>query len=66
MSLADRSIATRLRRLVNSASFNGFIIGVILLNAVLIGVSTYTENSLWLRTIAAIESVCAACIDAGF
>lgn len=50
----------RLHRLVESARFNGFIVGVIVLNAALIGVSTYTSDPALLRTIAAVEMVCIA------
>lgn len=60
MSQPDNARATRLRRLVESASFNGFIIGVIVLNAVFIGVSTYTDNPAMVRTIAALEAACVA------
>lgn len=49
-----------IRRLVESTPFNAFIIGVILFNAVLIGVSTYTRNEAALRFIAAAEVVCVA------
>jgi voltage-gated sodium channel len=45
---------------VESAAFNGFIIAVIVLNAVLIGVSTYTTDAAVLRTIAAVEGACVA------
>jgi voltage-gated sodium channel len=47
-----------IRRLVESASFNNFIVGVILLNAVLIGLGTYLTDEATLRTIARIESIC--------
>ncbi len=48
----------RLRRVVESAAFNTFILAVILLNAVLIGLSTYLSDASALRAIAAVESVC--------
>lgn len=54
----DQSPGGRLRRLVESAPFNTFIIAVILLNAVLIGLSTYLTDATALRAIAAIETIC--------
>jgi voltage-gated sodium channel len=47
-----------IRRLVESAPFNNFIVGVILVNAVLIGLSTYLKDEAALRAIARIESIC--------
>ncbi len=47
-----------LRTLVDSAAFNHFIVAVILLNAVLIGLSTYLEDPAALRTVAVIEAAC--------
>lgn len=49
-----------IRMLVQSAAFNRFIISVILINAVLIGLSTYLSDERALRAIAAIEAVCIA------
>lgn len=46
------------RRVVDSAPFNAFMIAVIVVNAMLIGMSTYTTDALALRVIAAIEAVC--------
>jgi voltage-gated sodium channel len=48
------------RRLVQSAPFNVFIVGVILVNAVLIGASTYLTDETALRAIAVIETICVA------
>ena len=47
-----------IRKLVESALFNRFIVSVILINALLIGLSTYLTDAPALRTIAAIETVC--------
>ncbi len=47
-----------IRKLVESARFNRFIVSVILINALLIGLSTYLTDATALRTIAAIETVC--------
>jgi voltage-gated sodium channel len=47
-----------IRKLVQSAPFNNFIIAVILVNAVLIGLGTYITDATALRVIAAIETVC--------
>lgn len=47
-----------LRELVNSGRFNSVIVGVIVLNAALIGASTYTSDPGLLRAIAAAETVC--------
>jgi voltage-gated sodium channel len=47
-----------IRKLVQSAVFNNFIIAVILLNAVLIGLSTYLTDATALRVIAGIEALC--------
>ncbi|MFZ4574979.1 MAG: ion transporter [Phycisphaerales bacterium] len=49
---------TRLRGLVESGPFNAFVISVILLNAVLIGASTYLSDPGVLRTLALVESIC--------
>lgn len=46
------------RDLVQSAPFNNFIVAVILVNAVLIGLSTYLSDATALRAIAAIETIC--------
>lgn len=48
----------QLRGLVESGPFNGFIIAVIVLNALLIGVSTYTSDKTLLSVIGVVESVC--------
>ena len=47
-----------IRQLVQSSPFNNFIVAVILVNAVLIGLSTYLTDATALRAIAAIEMVC--------
>ncbi len=47
-----------IRNLVQSAPFNNFIVAVILVNAVLIGLSTYLTDTTALRVIAGIETVC--------
>jgi len=47
-----------IRKLVDSAPFNNFVIVVILVNAVLIGLSTYLTDETSLRAIAAIEAIC--------
>jgi voltage-gated sodium channel len=47
-----------IRNLVQSASFNNFIVAVILVNAILIGLSTYLTDPGALRAVAAIETVC--------
>lgn len=47
-----------IRGLVHSKLFNDFVIGVILVNALLIGLSTYVTDVTTLRAIAAIERVC--------
>lgn len=47
-----------IRNLVKSAPFNNFVVCVILINAVLIGLSTYLTDSAALRIIAGIETVC--------
>lgn len=49
-----------IRRLVQSAPFNAFIVGVILLNAALIGLGTYLDDPSAVRAIAVIETVCIA------
>jgi voltage-gated sodium channel len=46
------------RHLVQSETFNNFIISVILINAFLIGLSTYLTDATALRVIAGIETVC--------
>lgn len=46
------------RKLVDSALFNNVILAVILVNAALIGLSTYLTDATTLRAIAVIESVC--------
>jgi len=48
----------RIRRLVESAIFNNFVVVVIVLNAMLIGLSTYLTDATSLRAIAAIETIC--------
>lgn len=48
----------QLRTLVNSAAFNHVIVAVILLNAVLIGLSTALKDPTALRAIAVAEAVC--------
>lgn len=47
-----------IRTLVQSAHFNNVIVAVILVNAALIGLSTYLTDATALRVIAAIETVC--------
>lgn len=47
-----------IRNLVKSAPFNNFVVCVILINAVLIGLSTYLTDSAALRIIAGFETVC--------
>lgn len=53
-----RSNTMDIRKLVESAAFNHFVVTVILVNAVLIGLSTYLTGATALRAIAAIETVC--------
>lgn len=48
----------RIRSLVQSTAFNNVIVAVILINAALIGLSTYTADVSALRVIAALEAVC--------
>lgn len=48
----------RIRNLVQSAPFNNFIIAVIVVNAVLIGLSTYLTDPVTLRIIAGLEAIC--------
>jgi voltage-gated sodium channel len=48
----------RIRSLVQSAVFNNIIVTVILINAALIGLSTYTSDASVQRVIASIEAVC--------
>lgn len=47
-----------LRTLVQSSRFNNFVVAVIIVNAVLIGLSTYLTDATALQAIAAIETVC--------
>ena len=47
-----------IRQLVESRSFNAFIITVIVINAVIIGLGTYLTNEPIQATLAAIEAVC--------
>jgi hypothetical protein len=47
-----------IRKLVQSAAFNHFVVGVILVNAVLIGMSTYLTDATALRAIAVAETIC--------
>jgi len=54
----ERESGTRIRGLVESATFNNFVVAVIVLNAVLIGLSTYTNDATSLRAIGAIETIC--------
>lgn len=46
------------RTLVQSAAFNHFIVAVILVNAVLIGLSTYLTDAAALRAISVVETIC--------
>ncbi len=55
---ATRKNDTHIRKLVESAAFNHFVVTVIMVNAALIGVSTYLTDATALRAIAAIETVC--------
>lgn len=48
----------RIRTLVESAAFNNFVLAVIVLNAALIGLSTYLTDSTSLHAIATIETIC--------
>jgi len=48
----------RVRRLVECATFNNVVVAVIVLNAVLIGLSTYLTDATSLRAIGAIETIC--------
>ena len=48
----------KIRKLVESTSFNNFVVAVIMVNAVLIGLGTYLTDAAALRAIAAIEVVC--------
>ena len=50
----------RIRGLVESALFNTFVVTVIVLNAVLIGLSTYVTDASLLRAIGATEAICIA------
>lgn len=47
-----------IHRLVQSPAFNTFIVTVILVNAALIGLSTYLTDSATLRVIGAVETAC--------
>ena len=47
-----------IRSLVQSSAFNNFIIGVILVNAVVIGLSTYVTDPAAVRAISGIEIAC--------
>jgi len=47
-----------IRKLVESALFNNVVIAVIVVNAALIGLSTYLTDAPSLRAIAAIETIC--------
>jgi voltage-gated sodium channel len=58
MPRSAQRVDMNIRNLVQSARFNNFIIAVILVNAVLIGLSTYLTDATALRVIAAIETVC--------
>ena len=57
-SHTTRESNMRIRSLVESASFNNFVVAVIVLNAVLIGLSTYLTDATSLRVISAIETIC--------
>jgi len=46
------------RKLVESAPFNNFVIGTIVINAMLIGISTYLTDAHSLSAVAAIETIC--------
>jgi len=54
----EQDSGMRIRRIVESATFNNFVVAVIVLNAVLIGLSTYLTDATSLRAIAAIETIC--------
>ncbi len=47
-----------LRKFVESGPFNAFVIGTIIVNAVLIGLSTYLSDPGTLRAIALLEALC--------
>lgn len=47
-----------IRRLVESAPFNNFIVTVIVVNAVLIGLSTYMKDAAALSAISVAETIC--------
>jgi len=47
-----------IRRLVESVTFNNFVVAVIVLNAVLIGLSTYLNDAASLAAIGVIETIC--------
>ncbi|MDZ4830356.1 MAG: ion transporter [Phycisphaerae bacterium] len=50
----------RIRQLVESAAFNNGVVVVIVLNAVLIGLSTYFTDDVTLSVVAALETICVA------
>jgi len=54
----ERESGMRVRSLVESTSFNNVVVAVIVLNALLIGLSTYLTDATWLRAIGAIETIC--------
>ena len=56
----ERESGMRVRSLVESTSFNNVVVAVIVLNALLIGLSTYLTDATWLRAIGAIETICVA------
>jgi len=56
--ITERESGIRIRRVVESAAFNNFIVAVIVLNAVLIGLSTYQTDATLLSAIGAIETIC--------
>ena len=55
---AEHAGGARLRRVVESARFNAFIVVVIVLNALVIGLSTYVSEPAALRAIGLIETLC--------
>ena len=50
----------RIRELVESAAFNSLVVTVIVVNAVLIGLSTYLTDPTALRVISSLETICVA------
>ena len=56
--IADSGHRLRLRRFAESEGFNAFIVAVIVLNAVLIGLSTYVSDATALGAITLLENVC--------